>query len=304
MAHTIEVPGYSILLSTNISNVGGMFVILKPFEERAGDPDLGAPAVMARLRQAVRRPEFRKAGVAVFGAPPVDGLGSTGGFKLQVQDRGEPACRRCRGGVRILADAGQRRPAAGGLFTSFSVTQPQLYVDGGRGEGQDAAGRAGGHRPPAGLPRLVLRQRLLLPDRNWQVNVQAGAALPQRGKDIGKLEVRNAKGDRVPLRTLIKVRLRQRPGHRQPLQLYPSAEINGSTAPGAQSGQAISIMDDCSKDDLPLGDGLRVDRADLPADPGRARTCSPSWSSRWPWCSCSWCWRRSTRAGRCRWRSS
>src|SRR5262249_55539611 len=85
VAHTIDLPGYSVLVSTNISNVGGMFVILKPFEERAGKPSLSAPAVAARLRRKFA--SFREARVALFGAPPVDGLGSTGGFKLQVQDR-------------------------------------------------------------------------------------------------------------------------------------------------------------------------------------------------------------------------
>src|SRR4029079_552536 len=82
VAHTISVPGYSIVLSTNLSNVGGLFVILKPFEERQGDRSVGAPAVIDRLRKRYRE-EIQSAQVAVFGAPPVDGLGSTGGFKLQ-----------------------------------------------------------------------------------------------------------------------------------------------------------------------------------------------------------------------------
>ena len=66
------------ILNTNISNVAGMFVILEPFEERAGKPELAAPAVIQRLRQKFS--EFQEAQIAVFGAPPVEGLGSTGGF--------------------------------------------------------------------------------------------------------------------------------------------------------------------------------------------------------------------------------
>jgi multidrug efflux pump len=84
--HTIGLPGYSILTSTNIPNSGGMFVVLKPFEERAGKHELGADAVLARLRQAYYD-NIQEARVGLFGAPPVDGLGSTGGFKMQVQDR-------------------------------------------------------------------------------------------------------------------------------------------------------------------------------------------------------------------------
>src|SRR5205807_5781026 len=72
VAHTISVPGYSIVLSTNLSNVGGLFVILKPFEERKGDKAVSARVVMDQLRQRFRK-EIREAQVAVFGAPPVDG---------------------------------------------------------------------------------------------------------------------------------------------------------------------------------------------------------------------------------------
>src|SRR5262249_9728012 len=85
VAHAISLPGYSILTSTNIPNVGGMFVILAPFEERAGHPEVGADQVTARLRKAFR--EIEEAQAVVFGAPPIDGLGSTGGFKMQTQDR-------------------------------------------------------------------------------------------------------------------------------------------------------------------------------------------------------------------------
>ena len=93
VAHTIGLPGYSILTSNNISNAGGMFIILKPFEERAGDRQLSADAVMARLRKAYFA-RSRKRRSAVFGAPPVDGLGT-------------PADSRCR--CRIAADWDWRR---------------------------------------------------------------------------------------------------------------------------------------------------------------------------------------------------
>src|SRR5207248_7103880 len=85
VGHTISVPGYSILTGTNISNVGGMFVILAPFEERAGHPELSANHVMGELRRQFR--EIEEAQVVLFGAPPIDGLGSTGGFKVQIKDR-------------------------------------------------------------------------------------------------------------------------------------------------------------------------------------------------------------------------
>src|SRR5205807_10166836 len=85
VGHAISVPGYSILTGTNIPNVGGMFVILAPFEERAGHSELSANAVAARLRKQFA--EIQVAQAVLFGAPPIDGLGSTGGIKMQVLDQ-------------------------------------------------------------------------------------------------------------------------------------------------------------------------------------------------------------------------
>src|SRR5262249_32579521 len=124
IGHVIAVPGYSILTGTNISNVGGMFVILKPFDERKGRPELTAPAVAERLRKAYRD-KIISANVGVFGAPPIDGLGSTGGFKLQVQDRSALGPRALEGSVATLARAGLSQPGLAGLFSSYSARQPQ-----------------------------------------------------------------------------------------------------------------------------------------------------------------------------------
>src|SRR5262249_18513491 len=128
VGHAISVPGYSILTGTNISNVGGMFVILKPFDDRKGKPGTTAPEVAKKLR-AVYQKRIEDAKVAVFGAPPIDGLGSTGGFKLQVQDRtamGPPAL---EGAVQTLAAAGNAQQGKlVGLFSSFSANQPQYRL--------------------------------------------------------------------------------------------------------------------------------------------------------------------------------
>ena len=124
IGHAISVPGYSILTGTNISNVGGMFVILKPFEERKGKPELTAPEVAKKLREVYRQ-KIISANVAVFGAPPIDGLGSTGGFKLQVQDRAALGPRGLEGNVATLIRAGDSQSGFAGLFSSYSANQPQ-----------------------------------------------------------------------------------------------------------------------------------------------------------------------------------
>ncbi len=253
--HTIEVPGYSILLSSNISNVGGMFVLLKPFEERAGDKKLGAPAVIARLRQKFAA--YRDARVAVFGAPPVDGLGSTGGFKVQVQDRRGAGLTALQGAAALVAEQGNADPKLQGLFTSFSVDQPQLriQVDEEKAKAQRVALADIDQALQANLGSFYVND-FFFQNRNWQVNVQAGPAYRDQIGDVGALEVRNAKGDRVPLRTLVQVHYDSGPPIVNHYNLYPSAEVNGGTAPGVSSGQAIQIMDGVTKDYLPSTMGV------------------------------------------------
>jgi multidrug efflux pump len=252
--HTIGLPGYSILTSSNISNAGGMFIILKPFEERAGHSNLGADAVMARLRKAFL--EIQEARVAVFGAPPVDGLGTTGGFKMQVQDRSGLGLDALQGAVANVIDKGNAQPGLVGLFSTFSTNQPQLYIDIDRVKAQTQ-----------GVDLDVISDTLqaylgsayvndiTLYNRNWQVNVQADARYRLRPEDVGALEVRNVGGEMVPLRTMIAIHPRSGPAIVNHYNLSPSAEIAGNTAPGVGSGQGIALMEQLAKRELPAGMG-------------------------------------------------
>jgi multidrug efflux pump len=251
VGHVIGLPGYSILTSNNIPNSGGMFVVLKPFEERAGKHDLSADAVMARLRAACYD-KIQEARVGVFGAPPVDGLGSTGGFKMQIQDRGGAGLEALEGAVANVAEEGNAQPGLVGLFSTFSANQPQLYVDVDRVKAQTQ-----------GVDLDVVYDTLqaylgsayvndiTLYNRNWQVNVQADAKYRVRPADVGNLKVRNSKGDMVPLSTLVTIKEMTGPAIVNHFNLYPSAEINGNTKPGTSSGQAIDIMNGVARQQLP-----------------------------------------------------
>ncbi|MFO0928346.1 MAG: efflux RND transporter permease subunit [Gemmataceae bacterium] len=254
--HVVGVPGYSILTSNNISNAGGMFVILKPFEERAGKAELGAPAALRRLRQAFYQ-EIQEANVGVFGAPPVDGLGSTGGFKMQVQDRGGLGLGALQAGVANMIDKGRAQPGLVGLFSTFSVNQPQYYID---------VDRVKAQKQGVDLDQVfdtlqaylgsAYVNDITLFNRNWQVNVQADAKNRLRAEDIGALKVRNQQGDMVPLSTMITVTDVTGPAIVNHFNQYPSAEINGAPAPGASSGQAIALMEGIANQELPSGMGF------------------------------------------------
>ena len=249
VAHTIRVPGYSILTGNNISNSGGMFVILAPFDERVR-AHLPASVVAASLRGQFR--QVQDAVVVAFGAPPVDGLGNTGGFKLQVQDRADAGPEALQGSVETVMRAANAQPELLGLFSSFRAAQPQLFLDVDRSKAK-ALGVA--------LNDVFSTLQIYLGSayandftrfgRNWQVNVQADAAYRVDPGDIGQLKVRNRDGAMVPLSTLVRVRDTTGPAIVNRYNMFPSAEIAGGTAPGVSSGQAISLVETLARRELP-----------------------------------------------------
>lgn len=250
VAHTIAVPGYSILNSTNIPNLGGMFVILEPFEDRKEDSKLSSPAIAANLRG--RYGGIQEAAIAIFGAPPVDGLGNTGGFKMQLQDRADTGLTGLQESVDNVVTAGNAQPGLLGLFSSFRADQPQIFVDLDRTQAK-AQGIA--------LTNIFDTLQVYLGSayvndftrfgRNWQVNVQAEPEFRLHPSDIGQLKVRNAAGEMVPLGALVSVEESGGPAIVNHYNMYPSAEINGGTAPGFSSGQGIGMMEELSQRELP-----------------------------------------------------
>lgn len=250
VAHTIAVPGFSILSSTNIPNLGGMFVVLAPFEERKLDAALSAPAIAAKMRQEYGR--IQEAVVTVFGAPPVEGLGNTGGFKLQVQDRSDAGIAALQESVEQLVTAGNEQPTLVGLFSSFRANQPQIFVDLNRTQAKSQG---------VTLTDVFDTLQTFLGSvyvndftrfgRNWQVNVQAESQFRLEPDDIRKLKVRNQKGEMVPLGSVVTVAETSGPSIVNRYNMYPSAEINGGTPRGVSSGQAINTVETVAATELP-----------------------------------------------------
>jgi multidrug efflux pump len=249
VAHALSLPGYSVLTSNNLSNVGGMFVILGPFEERV-EHGLLAPKVLASLRASFR--QIQEAQVIAFGAPPVEGLGSTGGFKLQLQDRGDLGPEALQGAAENVIEKGAAQPGLVGLFSSYRATQPQLYLDVNRVQAKTLG---------VSLDDVFNTLQVYLGSayandftrfgRNWQVNVQADSPFRLSPEDIGRLKVRNAAGDMVPLAAVVSVKDSIGPAIVNRYNMFPSAEVSGNTAPGFSSGQAITLMEQITKQELP-----------------------------------------------------
>jgi multidrug efflux pump len=250
VAHVLSIPGYSVLLSTNISNVGGMFIILDSFEKRKHDPELSGPKIAAELRR--KYAAYQEATIGVFGAPPVEGVGSTGGIKLQVQDKRGAGLRSLQEAVEAVAAEAQSRPEIAGTFSTFSVTQPQLYVDIDRQKAKaEGISLTEVHNTLQAFLGSVYVNDFTLQNRNWQVNVQADPRYRIRVEDIGKLQVRNAEGKDIPLASLIRIKDMAGPAVVNHYNRFPSAEVNAILAPGTSSRQGITILDDVAKNQLP-----------------------------------------------------
>jgi multidrug efflux pump subunit AcrB len=252
VAHTVFNAGQSFVLNAFSSNFGGGFLPLKPFDERRGH-DLSADAVA----QAVRRrcaAEIPEALVSIFGAPPVDGLGNAGGFKLMVQDRGDMGLDALAGQADNLADQGNRQPGLVGLFNGFRANTPQLYVDVDRVKCK-----------ALGVPLADVFQALQVFmggyyvndfnrfGRTWQVNIQADAPFRASAASVRGLRVRNARGEMVPLGTLATIRDSTGPVSITRYDMYPAAAINGASLPGVSTGTVVGTMDALAGQVLPPG---------------------------------------------------
>ena len=248
--HVNAYAGFSVLSFGSQSNAGTLFARLDDFENRAGRSDLQADAVLARLQQ--RLAGIEDAYIAVFAPPPVRGLSTVGGFKLQIQDRANVGLEELeRTANDIIAKAG-REPGMARLFSTFRAGVPQLYLD------VDRTFAKSIHVPLENvfdtlqiyLGSLYVND-LNLFGRTYQVVAQADAKFRATPKDIAALKTRNRDGDMVPLGSLVKVRESSGPDKVSRYNLFPAAEINGITLPGVSSGQAISTMERVLKAELP-----------------------------------------------------
>jgi multidrug efflux pump subunit AcrB len=248
--HTLAVAGQSILLQANAPNFGSLFVILKPFDERRGRLH-SDKAVGFQLRRLCYQ-QIPEAVVGVLGAPPVDGLGTAGGFKLMVEDRGSFGQQTLQQMTDSLLEDGNRQPGLMGLFTLFRSNTPQLYVDIDRTKVKSLGVSIADvfNTLQIYLGSLYVNNFNVF-GRSWQVDLQAEGRFRNRVEEVGKLKLRNRTGQMVPINAVAAVRDVPGPVMVTRYQLYPAAPINGNIAPDTSSGQAVSLMDRLAQRDLP-----------------------------------------------------
>ncbi|MFJ3522533.1 efflux RND transporter permease subunit [Pseudomonas sp. NPDC090203] len=248
---SVAFPGLSINGFTNSPNSGIVFTPLKPFEERT-DPSESAAAIAAALNQKFAG--IQDAYIAIFPPPPVQGLGTIGGFRLQIEDRGNRGYDELYKETMNIIAKSRSVPQLAALFTSYTVNVPQIdaAID------REKAKTHGVNITDIFDTLQVYLGSLYANDfnrfgRTYQVNVQAEQRFRQDAEQIGQLKVRNNLGEMIPLATLLNVTPSSGPDRVMHYNGFITAEINGAAGPGYSSGQAEAAMEKLLKEELPNG---------------------------------------------------
>ena len=248
---TIAFPGLSINGFTNSSNSGIVFLGETPFEDRT-TPNLTGGAIAGTLNGKFSA--IQDAFTAVFPPPPVQGLGTIGGFKLQIEDQAGQGYEALDRATKAFMAEAAKHPELGRMFTGYQVNVPQLFADVDRVRAQQLG---------VAVPDVFDTLQTYLGSqyvndfnifgRTYSVRVQADAQFRAHADDIGRLKVRSSTGEMVPLAAVLRVRQSAGPERAMRYNGFLTADINGGPAPGYSSGQAQDAIAKVAAIALPKG---------------------------------------------------
>jgi multidrug efflux pump len=247
----IQFPGLSIAGFSNSSNSGIVFIGLKDFKDRK-DRELYGLKIAQELNGAFSG--IKDARIAVFPPPPVQGLGSIGGFKLQLEDRAALGYDELYRVTQAVMTKAWQTPELAGVFSSYEVNVPQVLANVDRTKVKEQ----GATLTDVFETLQVYLGSLYVNDfnrfgRTYQVVAQADAPFRAKAEDILRLQTRNAQGDMLPLGAVVRVSETYGPDRVFRYNGYLSSDINGGPAPGYSSGQAKAAMEKILADTLPNG---------------------------------------------------
>ncbi len=253
VAHSVAFPGLSIAGFSNAPNSGIVFFTLKNFEERTG-PGMTGVEIAGALNQQLS--VIEDGFIFVLQPPPILGLGTSGGFKMMVEDRaslGRDELYRVTNELMNKARASNLiNPYA--TYSSFQINVPQLHADIDRAK----AKQLGVSVSDVFETMQIYLGSLYVNDfnrfgRTYQVIAQADGPYRAHAENISLLKTRNASGEMVPLGSVLKVDQSFGPDRAIRYNAYAAADINGSPLPGFSSGQAQALMEQLAKETLPNG---------------------------------------------------
>ena len=248
--HAVEFPGLSINGFTRVSNSAVVFFTLKPFDER------GRRLTGDVISSALNRDTAGIKGSLVVSVapPPILGLGTAGGFKMQIEDRTGQGPAGLQKMTQALLQKLWQSPALQGVFTNYEVNAPQLYADIDRVKAKQL-----------GIPLDSVFRTLQVSlgsfyindfnrfGRTFRVMAQADQSFRQKPADLLTLQTRNLNGEMVPLGSVVQLKNSFGANTVQRYNGYPSADINGNWAPGYSSGQALAVVSQIADETLPPG---------------------------------------------------
>jgi hydrophobe/amphiphile efflux-1 (HAE1) family protein len=276
--HAAPFAGLDAITSTVASNSGTVFTGL-PSLYKHEIPGVTANTVLADL--TARLSAVKGARVLTIPPPPVQGIGSAGGFKMMLEDRAGLGSEALVRAANELAAAANKDPHFGGVFTLFNAGAPSVYADIDRVKAEKV-----GLTPTDVFSTLQVYlgsqyvNDFNLLGRTFQVVVQADGDYRRDHDDISRLKVRNASGEMVPIGTVAQMRDNTIPYRVPRYNLYPAAEVQGVAAPGVASGSALQRMEELAHQVLPHGIGFEWTRPLLPGAAARNSDAGCFWCSR------------------------
>jgi len=250
VAQWVTIGGFSILDTANVSTMFSTFVIYDSFDKRG--TKLSQDRILGNVRRQLAGIE--NAEFAVLIPPPISGLGQSGGFQMMLEDRRSLGLTTMEEATMAVIMAARAQSGLAGVTTTFSGQSPQLFLDIDRTKVEsleipmDNVFRT--LQAYLGSTYVNLFNKF---NQSYQVYVQAAAPFRLSPQDIEALYVRNKKQEMVPLGTLMTVKRTLGSELLTRYNLYPAVPIIGAAAPGFSSGQALNLMEQVAKNNLPLG---------------------------------------------------
>jgi multidrug efflux pump len=249
--HVLAVIGFSLLDGASEPNSAFLIANMKPFADRGGAADSVQTAISRMFGEGA---QIRQASVLPFNVPPVIGLSTSGGFEYQLDalEGQDPAA--LGGAMGALISAANRDPRLTRVFSTFTASNPSVYLDIDRAKAQALGLNMADvfTALQATLGSFYVNNFNLF-GRTWQVNVQGEAADRGDLRDIWQIYVRNSAGEMVPMRSIASLRIVTGPQVITRYNNYRSVTVNGTPAGGVSSGSAIAAMAELSKATLPAG---------------------------------------------------
>lgn len=242
-------PGFSYIDSLNRTNVATNFAHLTDWDQRT-KPDQSADAVMMELLRKYQR--IPDAPILLFNPPAIQGLGTVGGFEFWIENRGTGDYANLEKVTRELMAKAKERPELINISTNINANAQQLYIDLDRAKARTL-------KVPVGQIYSTLQTLFgsyYVNDFNkfgrvYQVMLMAQPKWRMKPSDIELVYVKSLDGNMIPLQSLVTIKDASGPNLVTRFNTFPAAKINGSSAPGYSSGQAMQIMEQLARETLP-----------------------------------------------------